>query len=160
MNEFTTQESSELMELIEKLVEVWKATIDNTTPYPPVAEGDLRNIEADYTLAGERFSIIFYLPEYWMWIENGRPPGKQPPPNVIERWIEVKHLVPNSSTHKIPNTKQLAYLIGRKIGKEGYEGRHLLQRTREAPETDTIIQQIKEVLISKIKRELNEVLVG
>jgi len=157
MTNLTNEESYQLAELVEQLAEIYKREVDNADA---IATGELRNVEADYNLTDERFTVLFYLPDYWKWVEEGRKKGRQPPPEAIERWIEVKRLVPNPSNHKIPNTKQLAYLIGRKIGQEGTQGKHMIQKTREASETATIIQEIKEVLISKIKRELNEVLIG
>jgi len=67
------------------------------------------------------------LPDYWQWAENGRKPGGFPPPNAILKWVQFKRLVPDSRNGKVPDTKQLVYMISRKIALKGTQGKHLLQ---------------------------------
>lgn len=51
-----------------------------------------------------------------------------PPIKAIEKWIEVKPILPRPmSNGQLPTQKQLAYLIARKIGLEGTKGRGVLQ---------------------------------
>lgn len=50
---------------------------------------------------------------YWGW-EYGRRPGLMPPRAAIEQWIEDKGIVPQGITKQ-----SLAFLIQRKIGREG-----------------------------------------
>ena len=155
--ELTTAQEQQLNSYTQQLAQLYKDKIDEVGR---VASGDLKNFESYFTLDDEHFRIYFNLQEYWKWVENGRPPGKQPPRSAIEKWIEVKHIVPNPVNNKIPSTKQLAYLIGRKIGKEGYEGKHPLKQSMESAAATTIINEIKQVLINKIKEEFHEILVG
>lgn len=56
------------------------------------------------------------LPDYYIFVEKGRRPGKFPPPPAIEKFVEEKF--PREAN--IPREKQsLTYLISRKIAKEG-----------------------------------------
>lgn len=155
--ELTSAQEQTLNEYTYQLAQLYRDKIDEAGR---VASGELKNFESYFVLDEEHFRIFFNLQEYWKWVENGRRPGKQPPTSAIERWIEVKHLVPNPQDNKIPSTKQLAFLIARKIGREGYEGKHPLENAMSSDAATTIINEIKQVLINKIKDEFHEILVG
>lgn len=155
--ELTIEQEQLLNDYTQRLAQLYKEKIDEAGR---VASGDLKNFESHFVLEEEHFRIYFNLQEYWKWVENGRSAGKQPPSSAIERWIEVKHLVPNPVNNKIPSTKALVFLIARKIGREGYEGKHPLENAMKSDAAATIINEIKQVLINKIKDELHEILVG
>lgn len=82
------------------------------------------------------YEVTVTLEDYWYYVENGRKAGKFPPLGKIEEWINVKHIVPqvghlsNGKTY-LPTVKQLAFLIGRKIAKEGTEGTGFFSRSKE-----------------------------
>lgn len=84
----------------------------------------LGNTENVTVTVGE-LEVILHLPPYWMYLENGRGPGRFPPPEAIRNWIEVKHIVPRGDT----TVPQLTYLISRKIAREGTRGKHALEGT-------------------------------
>lgn len=80
----------------------------------------------------QNFTVSLSLEDYWRYIEYGRKPGKFPPPDAILAWIKVKPVLPRPMTSlppsalgkrntRLPSPKSLAYLIGRKIAKEGIE---------------------------------------
>jgi hypothetical protein len=50
---------------------------------------------------------------------NGRKPGKQPPSEAIEGWIKAKGLA--ARLEKDMSVSSLAYLIARKIAREGWQ---------------------------------------
>jgi len=58
--------------------------------------------------------VIFSSEKYFTVLETGRKPGKQPPSSMIEAWLESKPLQLQGISKK-----SLAFLIARKIGKEG-----------------------------------------
>ena len=83
------------------------------------------------TLEAGSMVVSFDLPEYWKYIENGTRPH-WPPLDAIAKWIEIKPVIPRPMDNgKIPTTKQLAYLIGRKIARVGTEGTHDLETARD-----------------------------
>lgn len=51
---------------------------------------------------------------YIMTLEDGRGPGKMPPSDSIETWLQQRGIVPLDISQK-----SLAFLIARKIGREG-----------------------------------------
>lgn len=58
-----------------------------------------------------------YAEDYWVFVNEGRKAGKRPPMASIEKWIKQKPI----ALKDISET-QLAFLIARKIGKEGTKG--------------------------------------
>lgn len=83
-------------------------------------------------VAGRSISVGLRLEEYWKYVEYGRKPGKFPPPSAILKWIEVKPIIPRPDDNgRYPSPKSLAFLIGRKIAREGIEPTPILETTSE-----------------------------
>lgn len=79
---------------------------------------------------GGTFEVSLELADYWKYVENGRKAGKWPPISAIEKWVEIKPVLPRPMENgKLPTTQQLAFLIARKIGLEGIAPRPLLQKS-------------------------------
>lgn len=98
-----------------------------------VASGNLINsVQLSVRHGNETISVWFDAAEYYRYIENGRKGGKWPPVNKILEWIKIKPVLPRPNAQgKLPTQKQLAYLIGRKIAREGFEGSHDIISTTE-----------------------------
>ena len=102
------------------------------------------------------YEVKLSLAEYWVFCEKGRRAGgKFPPVSAIERWIEVKPVLPRPmSNGKLPTNKQLAYLISRKIAIEGIAPRPLLQQSVD--EVWRNMQEfIAEALAKDMQKEIN-----
>lgn len=95
------------------------------------ATGNLVNTAKSYvSWNGTVLSVSIDLPDYWIYTENGRKPGKFPPLDKIKQWIKVKPILPRASKNgKLPSDESLAYLIGRKIATKGIKGSHSLAKT-------------------------------
>lgn len=96
-----------------------------------IASGDLVNsIKGIVKQNGKYIVISISLNDYWKFIEYGRKAGKFPPPDVIKKWISVKPVLPRPLKNgKLPTENQLAYLIGRKISKNGIKAKPFLKPT-------------------------------
>lgn len=71
-------------------------------------------------LNNNKFEAEISIASYWKYVEYGRKPGKFPPTDKILEWIKVKPVLPRPiNGHKPPTEKQLAFLISRKIAREG-----------------------------------------
>lgn len=102
------------------------------------------------------FAIDLNLEDYWKYVENGRAAGKFPPPEKILEWIRVKPILPTPMANgKLPTENQLAFLIGRKIANEGFEGTQDLQHTMEEVDYEEIIV---EALDKDIMGSLDEII--
>lgn len=94
----------------------------------------LQNISFSINSAAGKFEMVFHMPEYWKWAENGRNPGKMPPKGSLTRWMEWKHIMPSQMTLKsgrtvLPSMESLEFLIRRSIGRHGTEGSHTWEQT-------------------------------
>ena len=88
------------------------------------ATGDLirsiKPIEIEFET--NKYSGSISLAYYWKYIEYGRRAGgKFPPVNKILDWIKVKPVIPRPVNGIKPTEKQLAFLISRKIARDGIE---------------------------------------
>lgn len=94
---------------------------------------------AKYTvnINGDTFSVTLNLAEYWKYIENGRKAGsKMPPISSIQGWIKAKKIIPSPMKLKsgktiVPTVQQLAFLIARKIGRDGIPAKPYLKMSVE-----------------------------
>lgn len=108
-----------IVEVLSKYGEVVKKQYVNdiknkpATKYGPAnASGKLAN---SVRFEADEKGLRLYALGYAYYVENGRGAGKAPPRAAIEQWITDKGLVSDIST------KSLAYLIQRKIAREGTE---------------------------------------
>lgn len=119
------------------------------------ASGTLGNTAtAEVEINGEKLIVSLNLESYWRYVEYGRRPGKMPPIDNIKDWIKVKPVIPDARTGKIPTTNQLAFLIARKIGREGIPARRPLEATVYSDATQQIIDAIKSEIVSQLKQQL------
>lgn len=128
-----------------------------------MATGDLINsVRLSIEVGEENISCILNVEDYYYYVENGRGAGRFPPIQKIIQWVEAKGIQPYpTSDGRLPTTPQLAYLIGRKIANEGYEGKPSLANTIE--ELNTIYTlKLQEALIDDfvtyMEGELKDVL--
>ena len=85
------------------------------------ASGELsQSLDKIIEIGEDSFSVKISLADYWKYVEEGRGPGKFPPPPAIRNWIEVKPVQPYPDARgRIPTVDQLTFLNGRKIAEEG-----------------------------------------
>lgn len=106
------------------------------------------------------YAVYLNVQDYFRYVESGRKPGKFPPPPAIKRWIEIKPVTPDPIAVKLksgtkyvtPTTDQLAFLIGRKIAREGIAPQPLLAETLE--ELNAIYER---KLDEAIEKDLDEI---
>lgn len=90
----------------------------------------LNSVETVVRRNDDEFVVTIHLEDYWIYVENGRGPGKFPPIDKILEWIRVKPITPYSDSRgRLPTEEQLAFLIARKIAEQGTEGRKVLFET-------------------------------
>jgi len=70
---------------------------------------------------GSEIEGQLFAPDWFKYMIYGRGPGKQPPPDRMLSWVEKNPDVLESAkrTFKYITEKGLAFLIGRKIGRDG-----------------------------------------
>jgi len=90
-------------------------------------------------------------------LEYGRRAGKQPPSEAIERWINEKGLA--SRLQGKITVKSLAYLIARKIAREGWRreqfgGVELISQVVTPERIQKILDRIEQTYIPIISKEI------
>lgn len=84
------------------------------------------------------FAIDLLAESYWIFVNNGRKPGKMPPPDAIYNWIKAKGIVPKPKVYKrVPRVKQtqesmlrsMAWAISFSIARRGIRGLYFLEKT-------------------------------
>lgn len=88
------------------------------------------NITVSVEEKGRFFIVSLNLEDYWKYIEYGRGPGKFPPIDEILNWITVKPVMARENDlGQIPSERSLAFLIARKIAREGTDPKPLLEQS-------------------------------
>jgi hypothetical protein len=107
-----------------------------------VASGTLeKSLAYRLQIKGSSINISVYAKgkasQYFLARENGRKPGKQPPVDAILEWMRIKPIQlrdKESGKFKKPTEalkRQVAFLIARKIGKQGMKGWHAFDYAME-----------------------------
>lgn len=127
------------------------------------ASGKLSNsVKFELKLGDTTLEVGLWLEDYYKWIEQGRPrtthSGNGELRRAILNWIKVKPVVPRPYNGKLPAEEQLAYLISRKIHREGYRGRNVLHKSVEEV-NNAMLLDIKYAIVEDLREDMNEVLV-
>lgn len=113
----------------------------------------VRSSAANITLNGTTYSIVLNLPDYWKYVEEGRRPGKFPPPDAIKKWITVKGILPREINGRLPSENQLSFLISRKIARDGIQPTNCLS---DAIQKTNIVQRAEQVIADYLSQKVDE----
>ena len=144
-----------LTEFGQKIVDNYKAELEACN----YQDGQLyRTLSYSVKMNNTSWLISISLEEYWRYIEYGRRPGKMPPLDVIEKWINVKQILPRPLTLKsgksvVPTVPQLSFLIARKIGRDGIQPRPFFKQSFEEAKRE-FLHIIEEAVLADIKESL------
>lgn len=79
-----------------------------------------------------RLDVKLTLAHYWRYIEEGRVKGIWPPIDAIEKWIEVKPIIPRPNDNgELPTNRDLAFRFANKIFREGIPAKPILEKSIE-----------------------------
>lgn len=119
------------------------------------ASGDLVNSikPLNIEFKSSKYTGSISLKNYWKYVEYGRKPGKFPPTKNILKWIKVKPILPRPVSGIKPTEKQLAFLISRKIARDGIkpgnqfeEALNLVWNKNEKLISDAITKDLSETI--------------
>lgn len=147
------EETTEIRNICEQIAQIYRDKMSNAD-YDP--NGELMKFTWVTEYNGNLFELAFLLPDYWWFAENGRRPGKFPPPDKILKWIQFKRIVPSSHSGKVPSTNQLVYLISRKIALKGTEGKHLFEKTLDDQNLDKLADNLVELITEQFEKEIEK----
>lgn len=108
------------------------------------SSGLSQSIEPRITQPPGGYNLSIIMEDYWFYVENGRKAGKMPPVQNIFEWIRNKRTIQvesiSKSADRIAATRSLAYVIARKIGREG---------TKKQPFAVPALQQVTTEILAK-----------
>lgn len=91
----------------------------------------INSITTAVVVDDKAYKVVMQLNEYWKYLENGTEPH-WPPVDAIRSWISYKPVLPRPGKDgRLPTPNQLAFLIGRKIAREGTTGTHDFEKARD-----------------------------
>ncbi len=99
-----------------------------------IATGSLlSSVHVDVKRGARVIAVDFNAAKYWEYVENDTEPH-WPPVDAIRKWVEIKLALPSAyaSGRPFPRDaaiRSTAFLVGRKIAREGTKGSHDLEET-------------------------------
>lgn len=151
-----------LNEFADRFIELARGNLDvNGTNASRVLYNSFEKI---IDIGEDYFSVKISLEDYWKYVENGRGPGRYPPPDAIRKWIEVKPIaIQPGMNGKTPSVEQVTFLISRKIAQEGTEAQPFFEPAKEqaVSEFDDAISQaisddIMEFIVGLVEKGMNK----
>lgn len=142
-----------------------KAMKDNLGKSGKNASNELsQSISFTTKIYGSSYTLRISLADYYVYVDQGRRKGKQPPPDSILKWIDNKPQVKaalagiKEKESFLSKKKSLAFLIGRKIARKGVKGSDfyssVINDESIAVLTKSVSEQIKKDVIITVKHNL------
>lgn len=116
----------------------------------------INSITTAVVVDDKAYKVVMQLNDYWKYLENGTEPH-WPPVDAIRSWISYKPVLPRPGRDgRLPTPNQLAFLIGRKIAREGTTGTHDFEEARD----ETVArweQRIRAALVEDVRTWLTAI---
>lgn len=116
----------------------------------------INSITTAVVVDDKSYKVVMDLNDYWKYLENGTEPH-WPPVDAIRSWISYKPVLPRPGRDgRLPTPNQLAFLIGRKIAREGTTGTHDFEEARD----ETVArweQRIRAALVEDVRAWLTAI---
>lgn len=91
----------------------------------PRSQGNLANsIQITGVQKSDAYTVELQALDYFQYVDQGRKPGKFPPPTTIRNWVN-KNLHPS-----IKEANSLTYLVSKKIARYGTKGADILKNIK------------------------------
>lgn len=127
---------------------------ENLTESGKIASGGLKSTTYDVEFNSGVYKVFFNIPDYYEFVESGRNPGSFPPVEEIKDWIRVKQIVPYPDKYgKVPDENQLAYMIGKKIEREGIPASPVLSDALDEA-TGSILDAFIDSVVTALQEEV------
>lgn len=116
----------------------------------PTQENTLAStVTSEVIVKGTTYEVVLNLQDYWKYVEEGTRPH-WPPISAIAHWIQIKPVIPRPDEKgNIPSQQSLAFLISRKIAREGTQGTHDLKET-----TDALLGYYEDLIKEALERDV------
>lgn len=130
-----------LTQIANQTSETMRQNLLHTLSMPASQNGILSKLGLSVTVNGDNIVIQSQLPDYAIYVEKGRGPGKMPPQGVLVPWLKL---------HGIDEAAE--FPIRKKISKQGTKPHPFL-----SPLTQ-LVTKIKRECLKIVKENIKEVL--
>ena len=120
-----------------------------------------QSITPEITQPATGYNLSIMMQDYWFYVENGRKPTQgggngQLYKNIYE-WIQnkadIQSKIISKSPDRIAATKSLAYVITRKIHREGTQAQPFASPALKQVTTQTLATRISEYIVDSLTGE-------
>lgn len=108
-----------------------------------------KDLESKITQTNTGYNVQLLGSYYTYWMEKGRKPGKFPPIDVIRRWIDEKGIIAEDISRD-----SLTFLIARKIAKQGYQGKPLVENVLTEQWIKELFESVGLFMAVQIKEDI------
>jgi hypothetical protein len=117
-----------------------------------------QSITPEITQPATGYNLSIMMQDYWFYVENGRKPTQgggngQLYKNIYE-WIQnkadIQSKIISKSPDRIAATKSLAYVITRKIHREGTKAKPFVSPALKQVTTQTLATRISEYIVESL----------
>jgi hypothetical protein len=120
-----------------------------------------QSITPEITQPATGYNLSIMMQDYWFYVENGRKPtqggGSGELYKNIYEWIQnkadIQSKIISKSPDRIAATKSLAYVITRKIHREGTKARPFASPALKQVTTQTLATRISEYIVESLTGE-------
>jgi hypothetical protein len=117
-----------------------------------------QSITPEITQPATGYNLSIMMQDYWFYVENGRKPtqggGSGELYKNIYEWIQnkadIQSKIISKSPDRIAATKSLAYVITRKIHREGTKARPFVSPALKQVTTQTLATRISEYIVESL----------
>lgn len=96
--------------------------------------------------------------DYLKFVDEGRKPGKMPPPNKFFRWIDARGIKFKNKKDKFISKESTAFLIARSIGRNGIKPTNVIRKTIDSVYSNKI-QLLEKAAAKDIEALIEKILV-
>lgn len=123
------------------------------------ATGELIN-SLDYRVVEvlDNFLLTITSAPYLKWVDEGRRPGKMPPPSKFLKWIDARNIKFKDKKGKFISKQSTAFLIARSIGKKGIKPSNVIRKTIDSIYSNKM-QLLEQAASRDIKALIDKILV-
>lgn len=150
-----TIDVTKLYDYAKELADLYRQEIQNADAK---ASGQLYNFQYRIEYQNNVFKVLFSLPDYWYYIEEGRGPTHKSEGGVlykaIRQWIDIKNIVPRDG-----DRDSLAHAIATKIHKKGFfgenhHGKQPLEKAMAKARSQGLINEITNEIAGQLGKEV------
>ena len=127
-----------------------------------IASGELdKSINFNIKSTQKKIELSITMLDYWGAVDGGRKAGKQPPIDKIKEWLSIQNVRDkirfgqNDSAFSESEKNSLAFLIARKIGRQGTKGNNFATNVFTS---SLITNELPEVILNAVAEDADLIL--